>query len=289
MTMRPSASVLPISTVRPPYWVMTSPGRYAAPPTRVLGERQEPGHLAPAPRARGRPPARRARSRTPLMSVFIASMPSAGLMSRPPVSKVMPLPTRTTRGVRAVRAVGHVVELDQPRRGGGGGTDREQATEALGPQLALVPDPHVEPGAAGEGPGLGGDPGGVLGVGGDDGEVAGQHRGPGAHHRCVARTARRTTRRGRPARPASGAACRVVADPLAGWSSRPAPVPPRAPTARARDAATADRRHQRGVALGRAAQRRARGAQVGCRQPPATPTSSTRRAGALAGWERDGA
>ena len=38
----------------------------------------------------------------PLMSRFIVSMPSLGLMSRPPVSKVMPLPTRTTVGMRLV-------------------------------------------------------------------------------------------------------------------------------------------------------------------------------------------
>ena len=42
----------------------------------------------------------------PDMSVFMASMPSAGLMSSPPVSKVMPLPTRTTRGVFAVAPSG---------------------------------------------------------------------------------------------------------------------------------------------------------------------------------------
>ena len=29
----------------------------------------------------------------PVMSAFIASMPAAGLMLRPPVSKVMPFPT----------------------------------------------------------------------------------------------------------------------------------------------------------------------------------------------------
>ena len=32
----------------------------------------------------------------PDMSVFIAIMPSLGLIDRPPVSKVMPLPTSTT-------------------------------------------------------------------------------------------------------------------------------------------------------------------------------------------------
>ena len=36
----------------------------------------------------------------PVMSRFMVVMPSAGLMDRPPVSKVMPLPTSTTCGVR---------------------------------------------------------------------------------------------------------------------------------------------------------------------------------------------
>ena len=34
----------------------------------------------------------------PAMSYFIFSMPSAGLMEMPPVSKVMPLPTRPSTG-----------------------------------------------------------------------------------------------------------------------------------------------------------------------------------------------
>ena len=39
----------------------------------------------------------------PLMSRFMVRMPSAGLMDRPPVSNVMPLPTSTTVG-SALRA-----------------------------------------------------------------------------------------------------------------------------------------------------------------------------------------
>jgi hypothetical protein len=35
----------------------------------------------------------------PAMSYFIFSMPSAGLMEMPPVSKVMPFPTRPRTGV----------------------------------------------------------------------------------------------------------------------------------------------------------------------------------------------
>ncbi len=40
------------------------------------------------------------------MSVFIPTMPSTGLTCRPPVSKVMPLPTSTMRGVDAVAPAG---------------------------------------------------------------------------------------------------------------------------------------------------------------------------------------
>ena len=42
----------------------------------------------------------------PLMSRFMVSMLSLGLMSRPPVSKVMPLPTSTIVGVRRVASRG---------------------------------------------------------------------------------------------------------------------------------------------------------------------------------------
>ena len=35
----------------------------------------------------------------PVMSRFMVVIESAGLMDRPPESKVMPLPTSTTRGV----------------------------------------------------------------------------------------------------------------------------------------------------------------------------------------------
>ena len=52
----------------------------------------------------------------PPMSFFISSMPDAGLMSRPPVSKVTPLPTSVTFG--ASRAAPG--EIDDPRRLGGG-------------------------------------------------------------------------------------------------------------------------------------------------------------------------
>ena len=42
----------------------------------------------------------------PVMSRFIVVIDSAGLMERPPESKVMPLPTSTTRGVFEVAPLG---------------------------------------------------------------------------------------------------------------------------------------------------------------------------------------
>ena len=58
-----------------------------------------------------------ARPRTlaaPPMSFFISSMPEDGLMSRPPVSKVTPLPTSVTFGV-----IGPAPdEVDETRRAG---------------------------------------------------------------------------------------------------------------------------------------------------------------------------
>lgn len=51
------------------------------------------------------------------MSYFILSMFSAGLMEMPPVSKVMPLPTRPSHGgVGSGRRCGFVAHDDQGRR-----------------------------------------------------------------------------------------------------------------------------------------------------------------------------
>ena len=76
----------------------------------------------------------------PVMSRFIVDIASAGLMDRPPVSKVMPLPTSTTVGVRRPASAGRVVEADQPGRRGRGLADADDAAEALGGELLLVPD-----------------------------------------------------------------------------------------------------------------------------------------------------
>ena len=81
--------------VRPPKWVITSPGRIAEPEgmfsavatrpvTRTAARRPASADMAAITAA---PPA---------MSVFMAFMPSFGLSESPPLSNVMPLPTRTT-------------------------------------------------------------------------------------------------------------------------------------------------------------------------------------------------
>ena len=44
----------------------------------------------------------------PLMSIFIDSIPPADLSERPPESKVIPLPTRTTWGTRPSTSTGSV-------------------------------------------------------------------------------------------------------------------------------------------------------------------------------------
>ena len=64
----------------------------------------------------------------PPMSFFMISMALAGLMSRPPVSKQMPLPTSVTRGRRGL-APG---EIDQPRRAVAGPADGMDHREVLG-------------------------------------------------------------------------------------------------------------------------------------------------------------
>jgi hypothetical protein len=89
--------VLPISTLRPLRLVSTSPGRKARPEiafsaagtiTRSLSFRPLSMIMEARPRTLAAPP----------MSFFISAMPLAGLMSRPPVSKTMPLPTSVTFG-----------------------------------------------------------------------------------------------------------------------------------------------------------------------------------------------
>ncbi len=85
------------STVVPPYWVSTSPGRcavddgmFSAIGTVAVTSAATPSFAASTTVA--------TTAAAPAMSEVIASIPAAGLMEMPPVSKVMPLPTSATFG-----------------------------------------------------------------------------------------------------------------------------------------------------------------------------------------------
>ncbi len=85
------------STVFPLAPVRTSPGLIARPPGMFSAAGTTPITLIGAPSVAI---ARIAQTTAapPAMSSFIRSMPSAGLIEMPPVSKVMPLPTRPSTG-----------------------------------------------------------------------------------------------------------------------------------------------------------------------------------------------
>ena len=94
-TRRPSASVLITSMVWPDIEVTMSPGRCAVPDGMFSTSPTMPTALTLALRAASaciRPMTTPA----PAMSHFMSSMPSAGLIEMPPVSKVTPLPTKAT-------------------------------------------------------------------------------------------------------------------------------------------------------------------------------------------------
>ena len=94
---RPSASVLPISTVMPLRVRMTSSGRKALPQTEfsTAGISTRRRTFKPASMIIC---ASASICAAPPMSFFISSMPLDGLRSSPPVSKHTPLPTRVRRG-----------------------------------------------------------------------------------------------------------------------------------------------------------------------------------------------
>ena len=93
-TRRPSASVFSISIVFPPYEVTTSPGRCAVPlgifslaairPTTCKSGLNPPiACMAPSTAA------------APAISSFIVSIPPLLFRDKPPLSNVIPLPTKT--------------------------------------------------------------------------------------------------------------------------------------------------------------------------------------------------
>ncbi len=137
---RPSASVLPISTVRPLRLLKTSPGRNASPetefPTAGINSRNCSFSFAPIT-MRGDGQRRRRPRPYPSSSV---SMPEDGLISRPPVSKQTPLPTRVTRGAFRIAPA----QIDQAGRARRTTPDRFDQREILLERGALD---HRHPGA----------------------------------------------------------------------------------------------------------------------------------------------
>jgi len=83
------------SMVWPDIDVTTSPGRCAVPDGMFSTSPAMPTTLARAFRAASACSAPMT-APAPAMSHFISSMPAAGLMEMPPVSKVTPLPTKAT-------------------------------------------------------------------------------------------------------------------------------------------------------------------------------------------------
>ena len=151
------------------------------------------------------------------MSRFMFIIASAGLIDSPPVSKVMPLPTSTTCGVRREARVGRVVELHQPGRVGRGLADAGEAAEAPGAQLLLVPHAQGQALVVGHLGGPVGQPDRGLLVGGHQRQRAGGPAGVG-RGQPLARAPPRArpgapARRARPAAGASGVAgLEVVAE-----------------------------------------------------------------------------
>ncbi len=98
---RPSASVLPISTVMPLRVLSTSSGRKALPETEFstagTSTRRRTFSFAAITIE-----ASASTCAAPPMSFFMVSMPEAGLRSSPPLSKHTPLPTRVILGASAL-------------------------------------------------------------------------------------------------------------------------------------------------------------------------------------------
>ena len=94
---RPSASVLPISTVSPLRVRTMSSGRIALPATAFSTKGSSTRSRTGSPACMIAWPSASVIA-APAMSFFIIRMPEAGFRSRPPVSKHTPLPTKVTFG-----------------------------------------------------------------------------------------------------------------------------------------------------------------------------------------------
>ncbi len=151
--------------VWPDRLVTTSPGRWALPSGMFSASAQTPTTLALAlrPAIAAIAPAT---APAPPMSHFIASIPSAGLIEMPPVSKVMPLPTRTTGVAPALPPFQRIASSrdgrTEPCADSEQGAHAELAHLLLVEHLELDPE-RLEPLAATLDEGLGIDDVGRLG------------------------------------------------------------------------------------------------------------------------------
>ena len=211
------------------------------------------------------------------MSRFIVTIEAAGLIERPPLSKVIPLPTSTTCGAdRALR--GRLVgQLDEPRRRRSGLSDADDAAETLVGQLLLVEHAGRQPGPLRGLDGLVGQPRRGL----DVGRHARQQPGPPA--RPAAATARSSraaaprrppsarARPHRPAGPSGPSRCSEKPKEPRIAPSVNAAIASRSPTAATEEAT------ESAFVVRRARVAPARRRSVGV--PAPTPTSSTRERG----------
>ena len=140
-----TSTVLPLAPVR------TSPGFIARPPGMfsVVGTMPIDADRRACSRAMAR--IAQMTAAPPAMSSFIRSMPSAGLIEMPPVSKVMPLPTRPRTGAAGC-ARGLVAQDDDPRRLDAAARHAQQQSHPEAGDLVLVEDLDRDAGLRGDRP-----------------------------------------------------------------------------------------------------------------------------------------
>ena len=124
--------------------VTISPGRCALLPGIFSTAGMKRGHRDRRLQLRDARAWRRCMAAPPAMSYFIFSMPSAGLMEMPPVSKVTPLPTRP-RWSDPVRALRPVLQDDQSRRLSAALRYAEKRAHAELPHAILIQHFALEP------------------------------------------------------------------------------------------------------------------------------------------------
>ena len=149
--------MLVTSVVRPPYCVITSPGRIEVPLTAFSAIGSRPVTRT-GQSTSGSAAITAATTPAPVMSRFMVTIDWPGLMERPPLSKVMPLPTSTTCLALREPFGGLVVDLHEPRRRGGALADADDAAEAALGELLLVEHGGLQAGGLGGGDGLLGQP-----------------------------------------------------------------------------------------------------------------------------------